>query len=353
MPFESIRDISKETAYFLRNTYVPPKRYCKLITKDVKRQLGSGIAQSLRDGKRCVAVIGAKKYADGLVKHVEEKFPSKEVVYYSSDRRLDVCTDVNEEWATCDFLITTSAVTCGLSFDRKEHEDGGPADESGREDAQESLEAADEIGREDAQESLEAADESGTEDAQESLEGTSSRREGPTDFDDLFVYALNVGSCTNREVSQSCNRVRRFKGDTMTLGLSSFHDEDMLDKYPITKWEVAERLHQRKRVLDLTFDKSVMDMPDSEWLFKMVVRNLLEVHLNAVYLRQIALKYLELENVQVLEQEEFAGPESMVQASAFKTERDDWEWDNIRSITPREYEVRRRGSQAEDGQAHV
>ena len=44
----------------------------------------------------------------------------------------------------------------------------------------------------------------------------------------------------------------------------------------------------------------------------------------------------------MLEQEEFAGPESMVQASAFKTERDDWEWDNIRSITPSEYYTERR-----------
>ena len=123
----------------------------------------------------------------------------------------------------------------------------------------------------------------------------------------------------------------------MTLGLATFHDEYMLDKYPITKWEVAERLHQRKRVMDLTFAKSVRDMADVNWVFKMMVRNHLEVNLNAVYLRQIVLKYLELENVQVIDQDKYAAPELMVQASAFRTEKDDWEWDKIRSMTPREY----------------
>ena len=42
-------------------------------------------------------------------------------------------------------------------------------------------------------------------------------------------------------------------------------------------------------------------MPDVNWLFKMIVQNHLEVNLNAVYLRQIVLKYLELENVQVID----------------------------------------------------
>ena len=188
-PIDMLRSLEKSNAFFLSNSYLPEERYCDLVTTNIKQEITTRIDKSLKSGKRCVAVVGSKSFADGLVKCVEKRQPSKEIKYYSCERRLDVNTDVRKEWRSCDLLAYTPTITCGVNFPRVNDDDPSSA---------------------------------GSEEARY------------RDFDEKFIYTLNIGTCSYREVSQSSHRVRYFTRKTMTFGLS-LHFVPNRDQYPVTE----------------------------------------------------------------------------------------------------------------------
>ena len=288
-PLVMLRNLNPNNAYFIHNTFLPEQRFCKVIRKKIQEKIVSEVNASLSAGKRCVAVIGSKKFADGLVKSVKELQKGKNVKYYNRDQRLDDTVDVKKEWKTCDLLVYTPTITCGVNFPRVSQDD-------------------DQV-----------------------LTGSTSKN-----YNRKILYTGNVGFTHCRDTLQSSHRVRHCTERTITLGLAIRPVQER-ELYPVTMGGVADRLHSLKKITDQTCSQSVEDIVDLKWVFRTMVFNQLERNLNVLYLPQIVQEYFRRENIHITRQP-CTSEEVMVHQSFYKVENDDWKYDEIELIDDATYQ---------------
>ena len=300
-PIAKVRKIDQNSAYFLQNSFKPEPRFCNLVRKNIQGTIVSELNDSLSKGKRCVAIIGSKKFADGLVQSVNELHGGrKQIKYYSRDNKLDGTVDVREEWKTCDLLVYTPCITCGVNFPRVSQDDGEIATAS-------------------------------------------------TDYEVLYVTTSTTGSCIFRDMIQASHRVRHFTERTMTLGLG-IRPVPAPHLFPVTFGEVADSLHKLKDINDLTCCKSITveeaaddlvvkedrDVKNLRWVFRTMVFNQLERNLNVRYLPQVLREHFRRENIRIT-REMCTSEENMVHQSVFTVADDDWKWDEIELIDDATY----------------
>ena len=274
-PLEMIRGLDKTTSFYLKNEWKPPMRYCRLLTKNVKEKIFDELNKNLIAKKRCVAIIGSKVLADRIVESVK-KFHgnNKKVTYYSSDRRLENIVNVKNEWKNTDLLIYTPTITCGINYPKVDFEDGN--------------------------------------------------------FDKEFVYCLNTGSSNFRCINQARQRVRYFKDDTLTLGMSIFNGQDR-GRFPDNIEEVTESLECLRKISDSNECRSVNDISSLKWTFETMVFNELEKNLNALYIIEIVQEYFRQENIHIL-RDCSVTDERLIHESLLEIKNDDWKFDEIQLI---------------------
>jgi hypothetical protein len=252
--------VGDKTMSLTINKWRPDKR--TWVSCEDKDTLYSQIKKKIEAGKRCVLVSGSKNFAVGVVdKLIKESliageldsegvYIGKDVKLYHSGSPLSLETNVNDEWSNCKILIYSPTITCGVSY---------------------------------------------TAHKQDSLKA----------FNNLFVYAVNKGSACFRDTTQAIKRVRHFNDSEVFVCLNdNFRGHD-IDENPIYLDKIRELIYKQKTKI-FTDEKHYISLnstdkekyqPLKTWVSTAVIYNMLEDNLSDRYLREVATKYLELENI--------------------------------------------------------
>jgi hypothetical protein len=278
--FNMIGDIKKDTIndeknFYLKNEYKNEERFYIEVSQS---SLVSEIGKKLVDKKRCVLVCGSRKLSDA----VKKEYGSYHIKCYDAKNPLDLNTNVNEEWATCDILIYTPTITAGISYDPTK--DGV--------------------------------------------------KEVSKHFDTLFIYAVNKGSCHFRDTIQASRRCRDFKDNHIYLCINDKFKGISSTDNPLTKDEIREIEDKYKHQLfgQIT---SVSDEEKLKYLYNINIHNKLESNISQKLLRGFAKKYLDLENIKSKGQN--------LDAEALEMTDEKWDFDKIVDIgksLKNEYEAR-------------
>ena len=278
-------NLNKENTLYLQNDFMNEKR--SFVDCD-KTMLFHNIEKELGRGKRCVVVCGSSGFADYITSRVK----GYDIKHYNSKKPLELKTDVNEEWKDCDLLIYTPTITAGISYD--------PMNELGEKD----------IGKH---------------------------------FDNLFIYAVNVGSAHFRDTIQAHRRIRDFRCNYIYICLNDKFKGHNLEQLPIRKDEVLDMEEKYKSKLFGDECKSLKDNEKLKWIYNIHIHNILERNVSQINMRGFAIQYLKRENVFKKENDD----------TELKLIMDDenWNFDSINSISSQlycEYRERMKSQEVDD-----
>lgn len=275
------------------NAWRPEKR--TWVDVGGKEGLIDSIRKKLNDGKRCVLVSGSKNVAISIIHNLindelitgeldsEGVYTGKDAKLYHSGSPLELTTNVNTEWSKCKILIYSPTITCGVSYT------------------------------------------------------------GDVPFDNLFVYAVNVSSACFRDTTQAIKRVRHFNNPEVCVVLNTNFNGHDIEKNPIYLSKIREMIYEHKpkiftdekHYISLNTTKEENYKPLRTWVANTIIYNQLEDNLSDRYLRDVATKYLELENIV---------PPSVLDGELEPIEESEWikmptfiEWNKIDNISVMEY----------------
>ncbi len=252
---ENIRPNSKSALTI--NEWKPAKRTA-ILCED-KESMWQNLKKCLGAGERCVVVSGSKKFAITLVMNAinnnlvsgelnsDGVVESNEVKLYHSGNPLDLSTKVNQEWSKCKLLCYSPTITCGVSYDNPEAK-----------------------------------------------------------FDRLFVYMPNKFSACFRDATQALKRVRHFNKDQMFLCLNTKGNYNK-DMSPVYFDKVKELIYTYKPQI-FTDEKHYISLqtttnedykPLKNWVSETRIYNILEANISGIFIKQVAKKYLEIENIEI------------------------------------------------------
>ena len=197
------------------------------------KKIGNAILQSLKNNKRCVFVCGSKR----LSIEVENICKEYNILSYTSSNPLPNGANVNELWKKCQLLIYTPTITAGISYDNKDFQ-----------------------------------------------------------FDNLFMYLVNVNSAHVRDMIQSHKRVRNFKDNKIGIVINTCNIYNY-DMSPTTIQGVEELEYKFKIKL---FEENVdtfKNVSNLNWIYNINIFNKLEINISTLYLEKLLKKYLEIENI--------------------------------------------------------
>lgn len=107
--------------HFHKNTFQSATSQKYHITSQYNTWLNT-LYMQLDNGKRVVIPTNSKQEAHVIEKFVQEKFPSKRVMLYSSATDMSIRTEhfsnVDKYWGNLDVLIYTPTVSAGISFEK-------------------------------------------------------------------------------------------------------------------------------------------------------------------------------------------------------------------------------------------
>lgn len=107
--------------HFHKNTYQSATEQKFHVTTQYNAWINT-MYQELERGKRIVIPTNSKQEAQVIEKFVQEKFPSKKVMAYSSATDMTLRTEhfanVDRYWGNLDVLIYTPTVSAGISFEK-------------------------------------------------------------------------------------------------------------------------------------------------------------------------------------------------------------------------------------------
>ena len=257
-------DITSKKALFLKNKFKYEQR--QYIEVD-KMAFTKQIKKSLDSGKRCVIVCGSKKLSEYVIEDCKEY----NIKSYNNKNPLPLSCDVNKEWSECDLLIYTPTITAGISYDVQE------------------------VSKQ---------------------------------FDTLFIYSVNKGSCHFRDTIQAHKRVRKFKNKTMYICLNDKFKGHPYEIMPLTKDGVKEIEDKYKAQL---FDDEVETLKNMEklsYIYNINIHNKLEFNVSSLCLNGFAKRYLYEENIVAVG--------TIVDEDTLELDTELWEWNDIDDITPHE-----------------
>lgn len=225
------------------------------------------ITKLLGEKKRCAVVCGSKMLSDMII----EDNKNFNIKSYNTKNPLKLNSNVNDEWSTCDLLVYTPTITAGISYDNL--------------DAQ---------------------------------------------FDNLFIYSSNKGSCHFRDTIQAHKRVRNFNSNVIYLCINDKFRGHPLDIMPLTFDEVEEIENKYKLQLFGDEGKTLKHFEKLSYIYNINIHNKLEFNISSICLNGFSKRYLYEENIHPLG--------SIIDLENIDLDVEEWNFDEIKNITPIEHE---------------
>ncbi len=231
-------DFVEEKGYYIENPFPAPKRTANIISKE---ELVSQMINKLKNNERCVLVCGSRIFAEWAIQHIKRDTKDKTILFYNSNNKLPLGTDVDTEWSKADILIYTPSITCGISYSK-----GKP-------------------------------------------------------FDNLFIYAVNTHSAHFRDIIQASRRCRTITNTHIYICLNTkFKTNENLNP---THMDIINN-HKENYIKSLkdTFDNANIKTLNSvnEWVGIVDSYNIMERNIHSVYLQEVAEYYFQKENIKIL-----------------------------------------------------
>ena len=162
-------------------------------------------------------------------------------------------------------------------------------------------------------------------------------------FDNLFIYAVNVGSSHFRDTIQAHRRIRDFKSKLLYICINDKYKGHHLDQLPTRKSEVMDMEEKYKSKLFGEECISLNDRENLKWIYNIHIHNILERNISQICMRGFATEYLRRENV----------IKKCENNTEYTLQMDDehWDFDKIKSISStlyEEYRDRMKSQEVED-----
>jgi len=232
--FDMVKNQRKSSfkSHYLKNNFVNHKRF--YIELD-KGQFITQILASIKDGEKIAICCGSYSMATNIYKVLKEK--GIDYIHYDKINPLDLkeCNNINDLWKNCKVLLYTPTITAGISYTNK-------------------------------------------------------------DFDRLFVYGVNKGSCLFRDTIQAHKRIRHFNKDTIYIVINDKFRGHNKNDFPIQEDGVKE-YHSKYKASLFQSIESLEYNDKFKWVYYATLYNSLESNINNVLYRDLALRYLKEENI--------------------------------------------------------
>jgi len=211
----------------------------------------------LRAGKRCVLVTGSSTVGHTLISNCQD-IPGLTYKFYHSANPLNLDVNVNTEWAQCKLLVYSPTITCGISYTNANQP-----------------------------------------------------------FDNLFIYAVNHGSCHFRDIIQAHKRIRKFTDPIIYITINTRFRGFNPEQYPLELREIHEIYSNYRRELftqiaplmpGIITPRCIAEIdPKLNWIYDIHCYNIQERNIHSKYLNQVAARYLEIENIRQIQPQTING----------------------------------------------
>lgn len=274
--FDFLKDIfndkvNEKKSLYIKNDFQYPRR--KYIDNSIE-SFNSQIKHSILKGKRCAICCGSKSMVKKVMRYLEDSMhiEDSKVLIYDNENPLPNGIDLNEEWKDADVVIYTPTITAGISYDNKDYP-----------------------------------------------------------FDNLFIYAVNCNSCHFRDMIQAHKRIRFFTNNIINICISSSWKYGENEK-PFRIEKVIEQNDFKSLLFkDEKEIKSFKDIDKLKYLYNIHIHNILERNISDRFLDKFSKKYLELENIVNIENDN--QNDNDFDDTDFA---DDWIYNDIKNISTNE-----------------
>ena len=239
-PIVSIRNM--DNVYYYQNDYKYDVR--EYYESGTLANFQADMITNIKNGKKCVAVVGSRNFGKEIMQNLNTNTTDKRTKFYNCENPLNLTSVVNNEWAGLDLLMYSPTITCGISYDNPDAK-----------------------------------------------------------FDNLYIYAVNKGSCHFRDVIQAHKRVRQFNNKRICVCLNTDFTGFNLEQQPIYKDEIVSLCSDIRAQLfyDETTPASIRQQTNLEWVMNIHAHNILERNIHQIYLEEVAACYFEKENIKKVE----------------------------------------------------
>jgi len=268
-PIISIRNM--DNVYYYQNDYkYEPREYYEVD----KFTFQTDLIGNIKDGKKCVAVVGSRNFGKEIIQNLKNNTTDKRTNFYNSENPLNLTSVVNNEWAGLDLLMYSPTITCGISYDNPNAR-----------------------------------------------------------FDNLFIYAVNKGSCHFRDVIQAHKRVRQFNNNRICVSLNTDFTGFNLQQQPIYKDEIVALCSDIRAQLfyDETTPASIRQQTNLDWVLNIHAHNILERNIHQIYLEEVAACYFEKENIKKIDYDQ------VFKIQLTERTKEDWQGAKITNIDYKDY----------------
>lgn len=227
-----------KTTKYIDNKYQYEERECYMIENkiDFIRQ----VINKLKEGKKCCVVLGSRKVGDDIMKTISktEGLENIKTLFHNIDNQLEYNANVNEKWNNLDLLMYSPTISCGISFTK-------------------------------------------------------------LNYDNLFIYAVNKGSCLMRDTIQAHKRVRQFNTNIIYACINEDFKGFCEYQQPTNKAILEEILGTYKKQLFQYKLPSIKEDSNINWIYNIHINNILERNINDGYTLKLFNKFCEIENIKI------------------------------------------------------
>ena len=236
-----VLDIRKDCdSLYYNNLFKYEEREAIMINN--KKAFVSEIINHLKANKRICVVMGSSKLGQNIIDTIRDidELRNKKCLYYNYKNQLNYNTNVNTEWEGYDLLMYSPTITCGISYTGN-------------------------------------------------------------NYDNLFIYAVNKGSCLMRDTFQAHKRVRNFNDNKMYVLINEeFKGYNQIQR-PLNKEIIKDVLGDyRQKLLDVEIP-SIKNDEANKWIFDIHIHNILERNISDLCLGNLFKLFCVEENIKVNE----------------------------------------------------
>ena len=241
--YKAIEDIFKDDLMTKKMVHIHNKRLPKKrIYRDVsKHNIFGEICDKLNKGETAVLCSGSNT----LIKQIKEDIFNEvegltedDILVYDAQNPLPLGTNLNEKWKNKRLIMYSPTITAGISYTNEDWV-----------------------------------------------------------FDNLFIYSVNVYSCLYRDTIQAHKRIRNFKNDIIHIAINDQFDGYNRAKMPIRRGDLKRLQDFKNKLFDGDDIEELRDRENMAFMYNIYMYNELEKNINTVCFKDMAMKYLERENI--------------------------------------------------------
>jgi len=230
---QACRPITKfNTVMYVNNYKYDERQYLNFPTKD---SMLNDIKAKLLAGKRVCVVSGSSMYGQRIIDNTRD-IPNITSKFYNASNPLNLSINVNSEWSDCQLLIYSPTITCGISYTAAEK------------------------------------------------------------FDNLYIYAVNKGSCHFRDIIQASRRIRSFTDPVVGVCLNTKFKGFNPDQYPVYNAEI-KAIYSQYRLELYPQATSILSMDAINWMYNIHCFNIMERNIHSIYMEDVAKAFFDIENI--------------------------------------------------------